>query len=211
MMHVCIKRAARRAIQPIPISADEMELDTIFRWPVAIKSTPGRPQVMFEYPGNPQAIDADKRQLEELTLRIALGQFRVDKSRLKGEIRRAMKPLLGVAHEAGGYAVYTSYAGDCTIETVIWFSPGGVGQCAYWHRIHAGKVEPESSKPMGSELLKCSITDLLGVAVTQWDCLTDADAPNTAQLIADATAEFLSAAPGIILSARDRDAADASP
>jgi len=208
LMHVKIKQARYLSIQPLPFSPGEEAIGALIQWPIVAWSTPGRRQVVIDYPWRRGfSLDADKEAVALLDLRIARGEFRVAKQFIRKCFRQALKPLLGGPFEAGGHAYYWTPLDDVTVETVTRVASGGIVQCEYWHRILPGRVDKSNQVRPGEELLlRCSMSDLLGVHLTQWECMTEADVPVQAELLRRLVEDFLNAVPGIVAAARNRGA-----
>jgi hypothetical protein len=163
---------------------------------------------VFDYPWRPNFyLDADKVELARIDLRIARGEFRVPKVLLRKQFGDALKRLLGRPYESGGTSFYWTRLSGTTVETAFNTSPGGVGQCQYWHRILPGSVDKGNQVRPGEELLlRCSVSDLLGVHITEWDCMAEGDVSGQAALCAQLAKGFIDAAPTIIDGALERDA-----
>jgi hypothetical protein len=155
--------------------------------------SPGKPGVEIARPsGRRTVVDADKAESVHRLDRMELGEFKIDKKRLKGAVKTAMLPAFGTPKVAGPLWQYITNVDGLTVSTRLDFGGRQPSQLRYHQWIHSIK----DGKRVWL-LDHGGIGSLLGSPRTEWRYLTDADIPEAANLLVQVCKEFVEAVPGL--------------
>jgi hypothetical protein len=182
----------------------EAEVYSELRWPLAAGwRTAGKPGAIYvsRRTGFRMEMDAEKLPEALRSEASSLGEYKLNRRRLKAEIASAMKPAFGDPEKQhGGVWQYVTDVSGVSVRTSIDFAGRRPSQFRYSQPVFA-------SGPLGGRLFNAvGVCGLLGFTHNEWTYVTEEDVPASAVLLARVCKEFVDAMPGILdrASAIDR-------
>jgi hypothetical protein len=155
--------------------------------------SPGKAAVEIARPsGRQTVVDADKVEAVRRLDRLELGEFKIDRKRLRQAIKDAMRPAFGVPEAVGAGWRYRAVVAGLEVATNLDFRGRAPSQFRYSQWIHL-----QNGQKREWLLDHGGISTLLGWPQTEWRYLTDADIPSAAELLVRLCTEFVEGVSGM--------------